>query len=178
MLGNFFRRLFYFVLLLALQVLIFNHVQILGYATPMICLYFILLFPPSASRTVVVAWGFLMGLCQDIFTNTPGMNAAALTLLGLLQPVLYKAFLAKDSDEDESELLPSARVMGWPAFLRYLFVAVLIQQVVFYLLEAFSFFHWQDMLINILGGSLMSLLFIAAIESVRIGGASKQQGRA
>ena len=86
--------------------------------------------------------------------------------------------MAKDSDEDESELFPSARVMGWPAFLRYLLVAVLIQQVVFYLLEAFSFFHWQDMLINILGGSLMSLLVIAAIESVRIGGASKQQGRA
>jgi hypothetical protein len=173
MIGTFLKRLLLLILFLALQVLVLNHVQILGYATPMICVYFILLFPLGTSRWQILIWGFLIGLLQDIFTNTPGMNAASLTLVAMIQPVILKTFSTRDTEDNEEALPPSAANMDWSHFLRYVGVAVIAQQIVFYLLEAFSFFNLFEMLINIGGGSLMSFFFIWALEGVRIGGAKK-----
>lgn len=173
MIGTFINRFLRLVLLLALQVFIFNHVQIFGYATPMICVYFLLLFPLSTPRWVILLWGFALGFLQDTFANTPGMNAASLTLIAFIQPMLLKTFSSQDKEDDDETLLPSAVSMDWSHFLRYAAMAVIIQQMVFYLLEMFSFFNLLEMLINICGGSLMSFLIIWAMESVRTGGKKK-----
>lgn len=173
MIGTFLKRLLLLVLFLALQVLVLNHVQILGYATPMVCVYFILLFPLGTPRWQILTWGFLIGLLQDIFTNTPGMNAASLTLVAMMQPAILKTFSSRDTEDNEESLPPSAGTMDWSHFLRYVAVAVITQQIVFYLLEAFSFFNLLEILINIGGGSLMSFFFIWALEGVRMGGAQK-----
>ena len=173
MIGTFLKRLLLLVLFLALQVLVLNHVQILGYATPMVCVYFILLFPLGTPRWQILTWGFLIGLLQDIFTNTPGMNAASLTLVAMIQPAILKTFSSRDTEDNEESLPPSAGTMDWSHFLRYVAVAVITQQIVFYLLEAFSFFNLLEILINIGGGSLMSFFFIWALEGVRMGGAQK-----
>lgn len=169
MVGTFFKRLLTALILLALQVLVFNHVQFLGYATPMVCIYILLLFPLGTPRYEILLWGFGVGLIQDIFSNTPGMNAGSLTLVGLMQPFILKIFLSRDADEEEA-LPPSATYMGWGPFLRYVILAVLIQQLSFYLLEAFSFFNLKELGINVGGGTLISFLIILAIESVRKGG--------
>ena len=174
MIGTFLKRLFWLVVLMLLQVLVFNHVQILGYATPMLCVYLILLFPLGTSRSQILLWGFATGLLQDIFTNTPGMSAASLTLVALFQPDLLKLFASKDFVENEDAPVPSARSMNWPPFLRYVFVAVLINQMAFYLLEAFSFFNPIELGINVGGGTLMSFLVMVAMEGVRKGYTKKQ----
>lgn len=173
MIGTFLKRLVQLISILALQVLVFNHVQIVGYATPMICVYFILLFPLGTSHFQILLWAFAMGMLQDTFSNTPGMNAASLTFIGFIQPLLLKTFSSKEIEDNEKLLPPSAKSLDWSHFIRYISIAVILQQILFYLLEAFSFFNLQEMGINILGGSLMSVLIITAIEGVRIGG-SKQ----
>lgn len=175
MVGSFIKRLLLVVLFLMMQVLVFNHVQILGYATPMICVYFILMFPLDAARWEILLWGFAIGLLQDIFSNTPGMNAASLTLVAMLQPTLLKIFATKDFIENEYAPVPSAKSMNWAPFARYVAAAVVLQQIVFYLLEAFSFFNPKELAINIVSGSLMSFLIIMAMEGVRMGGKKKTQ---
>ena len=175
MIGTILKRLLLMFFFLILQILIFNHVQILGYATPMICVYFILLLPLGTARWEMLLWAFVMGLCQDIFSNTPGMNAASLTLVALIQPWVQKSVSTRDLDDDEESLPPSAKNMDWPPFIRYVSICVVIQQVLFYILESFSFFNIEDMGINIAGGSLMSVLIIIAIEGVRMGGSSKNR---
>lgn len=173
MIGTFLKRIAQFISILALQVLVFNHVQIVGYATPMVCIYFILLFPLGTPHWQTLLWAFAIGLLQDIFSNTPGMNAASLTFVGFIQPMLLKTFSPKDVEDGEKQFPPSAKSLDWSHFIRYMSIAVILQQIFFYLLESFSFFNLQEMAINIAGGSLMSILIITAIEGVRIGG-SKQ----
>ncbi len=170
MIGTFLKRAAQLVSILALQVLVFNHVQIIGYATPMVCIYFILLFPLGTPHWQVLLWAFTTGILQDIFSNTPGMNAASLTFIGFIQPLLLKTFSPKDIEDNEKPLPPSAKSLDWAHFIRYIAITVILQQILFYLLEAFSFFNLQEMIINISGGSLMSILIITAIEGVRIGG--------
>ena len=76
MIINYIHRIGWFVGLILLQVLILNNVHIAGVATPFLYVYFILKFNSGTSRNELMVWGFCMGLAIDIFSNTPGMNAA------------------------------------------------------------------------------------------------------
>lgn len=156
------------LLIMALQVLVLNHVHICGYATPLICSYFILILPNSTARWAKLLWGFGIGLAQDTFANTPGMMAATLTLVALLQPRLLSLFggIAGDDDNDE-DYSPSIAKLGAFPFLRYAFGGILLQCSVFFLLENFSFFSIGATAINIAGSTLLSFLIIWAIESIR-----------
>ena len=82
MFQTFISRIVWFVMLLLLQALVFNHVHIFGYATPMPYIYFLLILPSVTPRWLYVLLGFLLGLSVDLFTNTPGMAAGALCLSG------------------------------------------------------------------------------------------------
>ena len=81
MIINYIHRVGWFVGLILLQVLILNNVHIAGVATPFLYVYFILKFNSGTSRNELMVWGFCMGLAIDIFSNTPGMNAAATVLM-------------------------------------------------------------------------------------------------
>ena len=168
MIQTYIRHIGLLILLLAMQVLIFNHVHICGYATPMICVYFLLIMPLSTPRWALLLWGFAIGLVQDMFANTPGMMAATLTMVGLVQPKML-TFIGGVDEEDnkEDETAPSIARIGMFPFLRYALCGILLQCTVFYLLETFSFFSIADTLINIAGSTLFSLLIIWFIDSIR-----------
>ena len=77
------QRIEWFIGLVLLQVLVLNRMHMNGYATPFFFIYFILKYNSGVSRNTLMVWSFLLGLTVDIFSNTPGMNAAAATLLAL-----------------------------------------------------------------------------------------------
>lgn len=168
MIPNSLKQLGLVLLLLALQVLVFNHVQIFGYATPLICIYFIIALPATTSPLARLFWGFTVGVAQDTFANTPGMMAASLTLVAFCQNWLLTYIGGQNSDDDKEErTIPAATTLGTIPFLRYAGVAILLQNTVFYLLEAFSVFNIGDIVINIVGSTLLSLLIVWAIDSIR-----------
>ena len=166
MLQTIISRLGWFVFLFLLQVLVFNHVHIFGYATPMPYIYFLLILPSDTPRWLYVLLGFVLGLLIDLFTNTPGMAAGSMTLSGLLVPLFLRMFTPTDSVDEAFE--PSRKSMEWSAFFNYVFLAVLVNCAVFFSIESFSFFDWADLLINIGGSTLLTTLFVIAMELIRI----------
>lgn len=164
MLQTILSRLGWFVLLMFLQVLVFNHIHILGYATPMPYVYLLLILADTTPRWVYVVTGFALGFCIDLFTNTPGMAAASLCACGLLVPVLLKVFRPKDTADEE--IVPSVRSMEWGGFLRFAFCAVLLHCTFFFLIEAFSVEQWRVLLANIGGSTVLTLLAIAGFELI------------
>lgn len=168
MIPNSLKQLGLVLLLLVLQVLVFNHVQIYGYATPLICVYVIIALPASTSAWSRLLWGFFIGVAQDTFANTPGMMSASLTLVAFCRNWLLSYIGGHNSDDDKEEnTIPATSTLGVVPFLRYAGVAVLMQNVVFYMLEAFSVFNLGDILINIIGSTILSLLIVWAIDSIR-----------
>ena len=99
-----------------------------------------------------------------MFTNTPGMAAGAMCLLGLVTPWLLKMFAPNDGND---VFEPSRKVMEWSSFVKYTLFSVLVYCLAFFMLEAFSFFDWQILLINILGSTLLTTLFVIAMEAIR-----------
>ncbi|HRF85916.1 MAG TPA: rod shape-determining protein MreD [Alloprevotella sp.] len=165
MIQTFFSRTGWFLLLLLLQVLVFNHIHIMGYATPMPYVYFLLLLPSNTPRCGYLLLGFLLGLTVDLFTNTPGIAAASLCFVALLTPPLLRAF--SPNDQDDEVLVPSAHSMEWGPFLRLILVTVSIHCALFFSIEAFSFFNPESLLVNIGSSTLLTTLFIVAMELIR-----------
>lgn len=100
-------RIGWFLLLVALQVFVFNHIHVLGYATPMPYVFFLLILPNDLPRWLFVALGFLLGLIIDVFADTPGVASASLCATGLAIPFLLKSMTP--SDKEEEVFIPSLR---------------------------------------------------------------------
>ena len=74
-------RILWFAGLILLQVLVLNYVHIHQFAKPLLYVYFILKLDSNTGRNQTMLWSFALGLCIDILSNTPGLNATASVLL-------------------------------------------------------------------------------------------------
>jgi len=163
MIFSFIKRLFAFLLLILVQGFFLNQINIMGYATPMIFIFFLLVFQRGSSRFSLLLWGFFLGLAMDLFTNTPGVGAASCTLLGMVQPLILEMFLPRDSAED---LSPSIKEQGLGKFCGYLLLSTFVFYVAYYLLLAFSLAHLESLAINIVGGTLFSFVLMLGLNSL------------
>lgn len=161
---GFMQRFSMFTILVIIQVLILNHVHIMGYATPSLFIYYILVLNSDASRISVLLQAFLIGLIVDIFGNTPGLNAAAITLMALVRPPLLRARTSRNLSEDYE---PGIRMLGFSSFLRYAsyetFVFVFAQQT----LVSFSLFQGKEFILRIITNTIMTVLFIMCADTLR-----------
>lgn len=157
-------RVAMFLILLAAQVLILNHVHLLDVAMPLLYIYFAITFRRGFPRWVILLSCFLMGLIVDMFSSTPGLAAGTMTLVGFIQPFLVERTAPRDSAED---MEISVATLGYGGFAFLSGVITAIYCLVFFTLEAFSFFEWFVWLERIIASSLLTWILILAIESVR-----------
>lgn len=150
--------------LLALQVLFLNHICLFGYATPFVTVAFLLYFPLNASRSGLLVWAFSMGLLSDVFSNTPGIGAAAMTFAAMFRPFLLRVLVSKDVAE---EMLPTYFSMGKWAHVRLVFGLLVLHHLVYFVLESFSTAHIMDVLLSFFGSLVLSMLVILIIERFR-----------
>lgn len=97
---NFLRNIVFIIVLLLAQTLLLNHISVFGCATPLLYVYFALTVQRGEAKWATLLWCFFMGLLVDIFTNTPGVAAASMTLVGFLQPYVVELFAPRDSADD------------------------------------------------------------------------------
>lgn len=161
--NNGIRQIVLFLLLVLLQVGLFNKIHLFGYATPILYIYFILKLPVQLNRNWVILLSFLMGFCIDIFSYTLGLNMLACTLTGFSRIYLLKLFTPRDLFESVD---PSFASFGKGLFMRYATAFTLGHLIVLYLAESFSFFDPVDLLLRIGGSSLLTLILIFATESL------------
>ena len=157
-------RLAMFVALLLAQVLVLNHVWLMNVATPLLYVYFAITFPRNTEKGEVLVWCFILGLLVDIFSNTPGLAAGSLTLIGMIQTYLVELFVPRDSAEN---LDVSAATLGWGKFSMLSSILILIYCLLFFILEAFNFFDWQLWLLRAVCSAALTMGLMLAIESLR-----------
>ncbi|MGC6431727.1 MAG: rod shape-determining protein MreD [Jejuia sp.] len=79
-----------FVVLVLFQVIVFNHINFLGYINPYVYILFILFFPIKSNRLLFIFLSFLIGLSVDLFSDSGGIHAAASVAIGYARPVFLK----------------------------------------------------------------------------------------
>ena len=164
MLYDFLRRLTVMVVLCLAQALVLNRIQLFHCATPLLYAYFAIIFPRSYPKWAILLWCFSMGVIVDAFSNTPGVAAASMTLIGALQPYLLELFLPRDVD---SHVKVSSHMLGIGNFMSLATILVAIYCVMFFTLNLFSFFNWIYWIECVVGSALLTLALIFTLENLR-----------
>ncbi len=158
------KRLSLLFVLCAVQILFLNHIRLFGVATPMLYILFVIIFHRSTPKWAMLLWSFTMGLAIDVFSNTPGLAAGSMTLIAAIQPYLLELFVPRDSID---ELRVSSSTLGIGKYITFSTILTVIYCLVFFALEAFSFYDWIHWLTCAGSSALLTLILILSIETVR-----------
>jgi len=147
-----------FILLFLFQVLILNNIQLSGYINPYLYVLFILMMPFQTPRWLLLSAAFFMGLAIDMFTNTPGLHAAASTFMAFCRPGLIS--LLSSNKEIEPGSSPEIRVFGFAWFLAYSSILVLFHHLALFYLEVFRFSDFFITMSRVLISSAITIVLI------------------
>ena len=159
--ADFLKRLGWFALFFLAQVLVFGRIHLFHYATPLCYVYFVAMFPRNHEKWAILVWSFVLGLCVDIFSNTPGLAAASLTVIAAIQPYYLELYVPRDSADN---LKPSMKTLGPVKFAYYIVPIVLVYCLLFYSLEMLTFFNAFYWLMCVVGSAIITLLLIFTLE--------------
>ncbi len=152
-----------FIVLVLVQVLVLNHIHLFDCATPLIYVYLAIPMRRDYPRWGVLLWCFSIGLCIDIFSNTPGVAAASMTLIGLLQPYLLSMFILRDSPDD---LLPTYKTLGVTKYIFYVLMIVIVYCLAFFTIEVFNFYNSLQWAECVGGSIIVTSILILALENL------------
>lgn len=154
-------RLEWFIGLVLLQVLIFNQMHIGGYGTPFLFIYFILKFNSKVSRNHLMLWAFVLGLSVDIFSNTPGMNAAAAVCLAFYRTSFLRLVTLRDVDE---AFRPGIKTLGFSSFFRYTLLCCSLFCLLLLLIDMFSLANITVLIGKIVSSTLSTMFCVFCAE--------------
>lgn len=153
-----------FIFLILIQVFVLDNIQFLGYVTPMVYILFILLLPVRFNRNAELLLAFALGIIIDMFNNTMGLHAFATVFMSFFRAPVIRLFVSLDEGTNPS---PSFRSIGVSAYVKYVVTLVFIHHTTLFLIESFSFFNLALLVTKILISSVVTILIIFAIMSLR-----------
>ena len=152
-------NIFRFVLLLAVQIIIFNNMNFFGFISPFPYLLFIILYPVNGNKSGLLIASFLLGLIMDMFSNSGGIHTAACLVLAYYRPYIFK-FSFGLSYEYQTVKLNDVLT---PERFSFILVSVVIHHLTLFVLEAFQFSFFWDILLRTILSSLFTILICIII---------------
>lgn len=154
-----FVNIFRFLLLLAVQIIIFNNMNFLGYISPFPYILFIILYPVNGNKSGLLFASFLLGIIMDMFSNSGGIHTAACIVLAYYRPYLFK-FSFGLSYEYQTVKLNDVLT---PERFSFILLSVVIHHLILFMLEAFKFSFFFDVLIRTLLSTIFTIIICIII---------------
>ncbi len=151
---NIFSDLLLMILFIILQIYVFNRIPIFGDYNAVIYPIFVLFYPFYRNPYYFLIASFLLGLGIDAFLSTWGINALATTSIAY-----FRSFIFKRATDREDEYY-TFQSLQWSQFIGYIFLSLLIHQLLVQFLEYFRFDQFLEVSLNVLITSLTSTVFI------------------
>ncbi len=159
-----FMNIFRFILLLTVQIIIFNNINFLGYISPYPYLLFIILYPVNGNKYGLLLASFLLGIILDVFSNSGGIHTAASIVLAYYRPYLFK-FSFGISYEYQTIKLNDVLT---PERFSFILLSVLIHHIILFVLETFQIsFFWDILLRTLLSSAFTILICIIIIYLIK-----------
>ncbi|MDY0097862.1 MAG: rod shape-determining protein MreD [Bacteroidales bacterium] len=153
------------LVLILLQMLLFNNIQFSGYVNPYIYLMIILLLPAGMQPWLLLLIAFAIGMLIDLTSGTPGVHAAATVFAAFSRPYVLRLIAPRDGYEAGLQLSMTNYGFRW-AFL-YTIIIVLIHHTALFFLEVFRLNGFFRTILRILLSSLFTAGFILIAEYYR-----------
>ena len=152
-------NIFRFILLLLLQVVIFNRIDLFGFVNPYPYILFILLYPVNGNKAGLLVSSFFLGLILDMFLNSGGSHAVACVTLAYLRPTFFKFSFGVSYEYQTVKI--NDRLS--PERFSFILISVVTHHLILYLLEVFRFSLILDVLLRTLLTTLFTLIICIII---------------
>lgn len=153
-----------FPILVLIQILICNHIMLFNLAVPFIFIYFIIRLPIGMSKNLLFTLSFLLGLCVDIFSDTPGVNSLACVITAALKQPVFYAYTPRD--DKTKFIVPSIVTIGWQNYSKFIFSISVIFCLLAFSIEYFSFAEIKDIILMSATSSVLTSVLIYAMDSL------------
>lgn len=152
-------NIFRFIGLLALQVVIFNHINLFGFLNPFPYILFIILFPVNGNRAALLLSAFFLGLFVDMFLDTSGPHAAACVVLAYVRRSYFKLTFGLSFEYQTIKI--NDRLS--PERFAFILLCIVTHHLILYLLEVFNFGLILQTLLNTLYTTLFTFIICIII---------------
>lgn len=153
-----------FIMLLFLQVLLFDNLHWLGLVHPFIYIWAIILLPIELPRWLQMLIGAAIGMVMDLFTHAPGIHMAGCVMIAYLRPLLVAGVV---QDIDRLKGAVTSDTIGMGNWMRILAILVAVHHIIVFMLEAFTFAHFGFTLLQIILSGVFSYTLILMLEYLR-----------
>ncbi|NNE02361.1 MAG: rod shape-determining protein MreD [Eudoraea sp.] len=154
-----------FVLLVLVQVLVFNKLNFVGFINPMVYLLFLYWYPIKQKRAIFLLISFLLGLTIDIFSDTVAFHAAATVTLAYFRPAIMRFVFGVNYEFQSFKLSNTTKAQQ----ITFLALLIIGHHTIFFLLEIFSLDHLLLLLKKIVftaAGSVLICVLFTSLFSV------------
>ena len=152
-------NVFRFLLLLAVQIVIFNNMNLLGYISPFPYILFIILYPVNSNKYGLLLASFFLGLTMDVFINSGGIHTAACLILAYYRPYLFKFSFGLSYEYQTIKL----NDVLTPERFSFILFSVLLHHFILFAFEAFKFSFILDVLIRTLLSTVFTIILCIII---------------
>jgi rod shape-determining protein MreD len=143
-----------FILLLAVQIVIFNNIDLFGYINPYPYILFILLYPVNSNRAGLLVASFLLGLTMDLFSNSGGVHAMACLVLAYFRPSFFRFSFGLSYEYQTIKI--NERLS--PERFSFILIAIITHHLVLFLMEFFKFIFIVDILLKTIITSIFTFI--------------------
>ncbi len=153
-----------YLLIMMLQVLLFDQLQLWGACHPYIYVLCLLMMPITLPHHVDMGIGAIAGIIMDIFCNSLGVHMASCVMLMFIRPYILGVIV---SDKDRLNEQISLRAIGMGAFVKYIVILVLLHHLMVFSLAAWSWSHIGFILVETAISSIITILVIIGYNALR-----------
>ena len=158
------KQLIRYVVVMLLQVLLFDQLQLVGVCQPYIYILCLVMMPITLPHSADMIIGAVIGLIMDIFCNSLGIHTASCILLMFIRPYLLGIWV---NDKDRLNEQISLRAVGMESFIKYVVTLVFIHHATVFLLAAWSWYHIGFVLLETLVSSIITIAIIIGYNMLK-----------
>ena len=158
------RHILSLVIVLLLQMLVFNNLHFLGICQPYIYILFLIALPIRIPQWIELLIGFGVGLIVDMFCGSPGVHTAACSFLAYLRPIFIRRTI---QDAERISMTIDGLSIGFNEYVKLVVLYTILHHTLVFLIEAWSLAHFWLLLAKIIVSSLFTIALLLFYDRIK-----------
>lgn len=152
------------LLVVALQLLLFDHMHIAIWGFPMVYILFLLNLSPRIPRWAELLMGCGIGLLMDIWYSSLGIHMAACVAIAFVRPILLSN-MVQDLERIKDHVM--GKTIGSIEYAKCVTILTVIHHFIVFALEAWNWSQWWIILLQTLVSSVMTILIVLGYDRLK-----------
>lgn len=152
------------LLILVLQVLLFNHMHIAIWGFPMVYILFLINLSPRLPKWAELFIGSAIGIIMDIWYSSLGIHMAACVTIAFVRPLLL-ANMVQDIERIKDNV--KGITIGTLEYAKIVVILTIIHHFIAFALEAWNWSQWWIVLLQTLISSAMTITILLGYDRLK-----------